>query len=57
VVFTEVRALEISAFISRKLDFFNKDQRLISDIYRPALTTYTLVLLAILGSYINKLIS
>jgi hypothetical protein len=57
VVFIEVGALEISAPINRKLDSFNRDRRLIGDVYRPALITYALVLLAVSGSYINKLIS
>jgi hypothetical protein len=57
VVFAEVRALEISASISRKLDSSNRDQRSIGDVYRPALTTCASVLSAVSGSYINKLIS
>ena len=57
MVFIEVGALEISTPISRKLDSFNRDQRSISDVYKPVPTTYALVLLAVSGSYINKLIS
>jgi len=57
VVFAEVGALEISATINGKLDSSNREQRLIGDAYRPAPTTCALVLLAVLGSYINKLIS
>jgi hypothetical protein len=57
VVFTEVGALEISAPISGKLDSFNRDQRSIGDVYRPAPTTCASVLLAVSGFYINKLIS
>jgi hypothetical protein len=51
MVFIEVGALEISASISGKLDSFNRDRRLIGNIYRLILTT------CVLGSYINKLIS
>jgi hypothetical protein len=50
VVFIKAGALEISAPI-------NRDQRLIDKAYKPAPTTYASSLLAILGSYINKLIS
>ena len=57
MVFIKVGALEISALINKKLDSFNRDQRLISNIYKLAPITCALVLLAVLGSYINKLIS
>jgi hypothetical protein len=57
VVFIEVRALEISAPISKKLDSSNRDQRSIGDVYRLAPITCALVLSAVLRSYINKLIS
>jgi hypothetical protein len=57
VVFTEVGALEISTLISGISDSINKDQKLINKVYKLALTTYASSLLAISGSYINKLIS
>jgi hypothetical protein len=57
VVFAEVGALEISAFIGGKLDSSDRDRRSIGDVYRPAPTTCASVLLAVSGSYINKLIS
>jgi hypothetical protein len=57
VVFAEVEALEISAIISGKLDSSNRDRRSIGEAYKLAPTTCASVLLAVLGSCINKLIS
>jgi hypothetical protein len=57
VVFIEARALETSAPIDRKLDSLDRDRRLIGEVYNPAPTAYASGSLAILGSYINKLIS
>jgi len=56
-VFAEAGALEISALIDGKLDSLDRDRRSISKVYKPAFTICASGLLAVLGSYINKLIS